>query len=414
MTISKFIRKLLGLQDLKISGFEFREKDLTLVLDIKLSGKSGLCPECQQRGAPVASTPQIREWLDVSLLDTQVVFRYAPREIECSTHGRRQECIPFAAHLSRITHRLEYLLVHHCKAMTQKATAELLHLAPSTLSDLLHRVITRIRAGHKIRGLRKIGIDEISFKKGHKYATIVYDLEKRCVLWVGEGKGRETIDRFFCEALSEHQRLAITEASCDMSETYIGAIKDHCPNATLTLDRFHLVKAMQDAVDEVRKEAWREAEKEDKGFFKGLRWLLRRHATTRSKGQTRTLNKLRTFNRHIWRAWILKDEFDAIFDYVYPGSAEKALRSWVTSARKSRLQPLIRFSSTVMKHLDDIVSFIETRLTNAVSEGLNRIIRMTKNRASGFRNLNAFSDLIYLIVGDVDIQGKIPVKLRTF
>ena len=171
---------------------------------------------------------------------------------------------------------------------------------------------------------------------------------------------------------------------------------------------------MQDAVDEVRKEAWREAEKEDKGFFKGLRWLLRRHATTRSKGQSRTLNKLRTFNRHIWRAWILKDEFDALFDYVYPGSAEKALRSWVTSARKSRLQPLIRFSNTVMKHFDDIVSFIETRLTNAVSEGLNRIIRMTKNRASGFRNLNAFSDLIYLIVGDVDIQGKIPVKFRTF
>lgn len=414
MTISKFIRKLLGLQDLVVSAFEFRENDRALVLDVKPWGQSGLCPECRRRGILVASTPSVREWLDVSVLDTQVVFRYAPREIQCATHGRRQEWIPFAAPLSRITHRLEYLLVYHCKSTTQKAAAEQLHLAPSTLSDLLHRVITRVRAGHRIRGLRKIGIDEISYRKGHKYATVVYDLERRCVLWVGAGKGRETIDRFFKEVLSEYQRQAITEASCDMSETYIGAIKEHCPNATLTLDRFHLVKALQEAVDEVRKEAWREAGKEDKGFFKGLRWLLRRHATTRSKGQTRTLNILRTHNRHIWRAWVLKDEFDAIFDYVYPGSAEKALRSWVTSARKSRLEPLRRFANTVMRHFENIVSFIETRLTNAVSEGLNRIIRMAKNRASGFRNLNAFSDIIYLVAGDVDIQGKIPVRFRTF
>lgn len=414
MTISKFIRKLLCLQDLVVTAFEFRDTDLQLVLDVKPWGQSGLCPECQRRGELVASTPAIREWRDVSVLDTQVVFRYPPREIHCPTHGRRQEWIPFAAPSAQVTHRLDYLVVHHCKGMTQKAASKLLHLAPSTLSDLLHRVITRVREGHRIRGLHKIGIDEISFRKRHKYATIVYDLEKRCVLWVGEGKGRETIDRFFKEALSKEQRMAITEASCDMSEAYIGAIKEHCPNATLTLDRFHLVKGLQDAVDEVRKEAWREADNEGKSFFKGLRWLLRRHADTRSKGQTRTLNKLRTFNRHIWRAWVLKDEFDALFEYVYPGSAEKALRSWVTSARRSRLDPLKKFANTVMDHFDNIVSFIETRLTNAVAEGLNRVIRMAKNRASGFRGLDPFADIIYLIAGDVDIQGKIPVKFRTF
>jgi transposase len=414
MTTSKFIRKLLCLQDLVVTAFEFRERGRELVLDVNPWGQSGLCPECQRRGELVASTPAIREWRDVSVLDAQVVFRYQPREIHCPTHGRRQEWIPFAAPSAQVTHRLDYLIIHHCKAMTQKAAAELLHLAPSTLSDLLHRVVTRVREGHRIRGLRKIGIDEISFRKGHKYATIVYDLEKRCVLWVGEGKGRETIDRFFREALTKEQCQAITEASCDMSEAYMGAIKEHCPNATLTLDRFHLVKGLQDAVDEVRKEAWREADQEDKGFFKGLRWLLRRHQDNRSKGQTRTLNKLRTFNRHIWRAWILKDEFDALFDYVYPGSGKKALRSWVTSARKSRLEPLRTFANTVMVHFDDIVSFIETRLTNAVAEGLNRVIRMAKNRASGFRSLDPFADIIYLIAGDVDIQGKIPVKFRTF
>jgi transposase len=414
MTTSKFIRKLLGFQDLVVSAFEFREYGRALVLDVKPWGQSGLCPECRHRRELVASAPSVREWRDVSVLDTQVILRYAPREIHCPSHGRLQEWVPFAALHSRVTYRLEYLLVHHCKAMTQKVAARLLHLAPSTLSDVLHRVITRVREGHRIRGLRKIGIDEISYRKGHKYATVVYDLEKRCVLWVGEGKGRETIDFFFKEVLSEAQRLAITEASCDMSEAYIGALKEHCPQATLTLDRFHLVKAMQEAVDEVRKEAWREADKEDKSFFKGLRWLLRRHQENRTKGQTRVLNKLRTCNRRIWRAWVLKEEFDALFDYVYPGSASKALRSWVTSARRSRLDPLRKFANTVMGHFDNIVSFIETRMTNAVSEGINRILRMAKNRASGFRGLQPFSDIIYLIAGDVDIQGRIPVKFRTF
>src|SRR5690606_27590390 len=139
MTISKFIRKLLGLQDLVVSAFEFRENDRALVLDVKPWGQSGLCPECRRRGILVASTPSLRERLDVSVLDTQVAFRYAPREIQCAAHGRRHEGIPVPAPLSRLTHRLEYLLVDHCKATTQQAAAEQLHLAPCTLSDLRDR-----------------------------------------------------------------------------------------------------------------------------------------------------------------------------------------------------------------------------------------------------------------------------------
>ena len=102
--------------------------------------------------------------------------------------------------------------------MTQKAAAQLLHIATSTLSDLLHRTIERLREGHRIRGLRSVGVDEISYCKGRKFATIVYDLDRHCVVWVGKGKGRETIDLFFLMELSTKQRAAITSASCDMSQ----------------------------------------------------------------------------------------------------------------------------------------------------------------------------------------------------
>ena len=128
--------------------------------------------------------------------------------------------------------------------MPQKAAAQLMRLPASTLSDLLHRTIGRLREGHRIRGLKIIGVDEISYHKGHKYATLVYDLERSCEVWIGQGKGRAAIDRFFNEALSDYQKARIQAACCDMSQAYIGAIQTHCPNATLVLDRFHIVKAL--------------------------------------------------------------------------------------------------------------------------------------------------------------------------
>jgi transposase len=297
--------------------------------------------------------------------------------------------------------------------MTQKAAAEVLRIPSSTLSNLLHRTITRLRKGHSIRGLRKIGIDEISYAKGHKYATLVYDLERSCVVWVGKGKGRETVDRFFNEALSPFQKKRIRWASCDMSEAYMGAIGEHCPNATLVLDRFHIVKALNSAVDNVRKEQWREAGADERKALKGLRWLLYRHSSTRSRKDTSTLKALERANNRIYRAWRLKDEFEQFWEYTYPGAAERFLKSWTTAALRSRLEPLKKFVRTLRRHFAEILAFVGSRLTNAIAEGLNRIVKIVKNRASGFRNLNAFTDMIFLTVGDVDIPAQIPRSFRT-
>ncbi|MDA8190058.1 MAG: transposase, partial [Gammaproteobacteria bacterium] len=118
-----------------------------------------------------------------------------------------------------------------------------------------------VRTGHKIRGLVTLGADEIAYCKGQKYATIIYDLDRSHVVWVGRGLGRETIDRFFNEQLSDGQKQRIRWASCDMSRAYTGAIKHHCPNATLVIDRFHVVKALNEALDAVRKDEWRGLDK---------------------------------------------------------------------------------------------------------------------------------------------------------
>ena len=409
---TKLLSNLLRLNDVKITYFEFKDRDKELHVGVKPYKNGCRCPKCGRR-CEIVHIARKRSWNDVTILGRKVIFWYAPKEIDCPTHGRVQEEIPWAAPLSRVTYRLEYIICQFGRIMTQKAAADILKLATSTLSDILHRVITRVRTGHKIRGLVTLGVDEISYCKGRKFATIVYDLDRSCVLWVGEGKGRETIDKFFNEELSEYQRLKITWASSDMSRAYTEAIKHHCPNAKLVIDRFHLVKALNEAVDEVRKEEWRDLDVEGRTAIKGLRWLLGMGPGSRTKGHTRFLNSLRRSNRRIHRAWVLKDEFDHFWHYSYLASAESFLKQWMTAALKSRIPSMRTFVETLKVHYANVITFIERPLTNAVGEGINRVLKIVKNRASGFRNLESFTDLIFLTMGDLDIVEQIPAGLRS-
>jgi transposase len=413
MTVCKFIRILLRLKGVLVTKYELKIRDKELNLWVKPHKNGCLCPECKKRRPIVRTMNSFRVWRDLPICGMSVFFWYQPKELRCPIHGRVQEDIPWADSYAHVTYRFEYAMLVYCQIMTQKAAAEILHIAKSTLSDLLHRCIKRIRSRHRIRGLTSIGVDEISYCKGHKYATIVYDLNKARVVWVGQGKGRETIDEFFKEHLSPFQRKQIKWASCDMSQAYIGAIEKHCPNAILVLDRFHIVKALNDAIDEVRKEQWRNAPVDERKALKGLRWLLFKHSSKRSKEDTLVLNALQKGNRRIHRAWVLKDEFEQFWDYKAPWAAERFLNRWITTALKSRLEPIRNFVNMIKKHKNRILSFIASRLTNAKAEGINRIIKIVKNRASGFRSLPPFSDMIFLTIGDLDIPNQIPAKFRT-
>jgi transposase len=298
----RLLSKILRLKNMRITSFHFKDYGRELHLGVKPYKNGCRCPQCGRRGRIVSQGKELRSWEDIALLGRRVLLWYQPKEIACPTHGRAQEQLPWAAPYSRISYRSEWRICRLCQSMTQKAAAELLCMPASTLSDLLHRIITRVRSEHAVRGLKSLGVDEISYKKRHRYATLVYDLDRACVVWVGEGKGRETIDRFFTEVLSPAQKQRIRWASSDMSSAYTEAIKAHCPNATLVIDRFHLVKALNEAVDEVRKEQWRELGPEQRQSVKGLRWLLGMGSATRTKAHTRALNRLARGNRRIYRA----------------------------------------------------------------------------------------------------------------
>jgi transposase len=412
MTSNKLLSCLLKMKGFCVTWFEFTS-DTVMRVGVKPHKTGCRCPKCGRRCEIVRHLSECRSWDDIVVCGRRCIFIYAPKEIYCPTHGRIQEQIPWAAPYARITYRLEHLVLKLSQLMTQRAVCELLHMPKSTLSDLLHRSIQRMREGHCIADIKKLGVDEISYCKGHKYATIIYNLDNASVVWVGPGKGREAIDEFFEKGLTAQQREKIKFASCDMSKAYIGAIEHWCPNAILVLDRFHIVKALNSAVDEVRKQQWREARDNNRKVLKGLRWLLFFHSRNRTKADTRKLNELKKLNRRIWRAWILKDEFEAFWEYVYQGSAESFLKGWIQSAKRSRLKPMKDFAKMLDRHSHRILPFIGSRVTNAMSEGINRVIKIVKNRASGFANLEAFTDMIFLTVGDVDLPAQISTEFHT-
>ena len=170
MSNLKLLSKILRLQSLKITEFWFKNGEQELHLAVKPYKNGCRCPTCGRRGRIVHQTTAWRRWEDIAVMGMRVLLWYAPKEIRCPTHGRVQEDIPWAPANARITYRLEWRICALCQTMTQKAAAAILVLPTSTLSNLLHRVITRVRVGHRIRGVTTLGVDEISFCKGRKLA----------------------------------------------------------------------------------------------------------------------------------------------------------------------------------------------------------------------------------------------------
>jgi len=166
MSILKFIQKLLRIKGYRVVSFTFHNWCKELWLEVKPHKNGARCPKCNRRGKIIRTLEKPRIWRDVPVCGRLLFLIYCPREIQCRKHGRIQENIPWAAANARVTYRFEYSLLSYCSIMTQKAASELLKISTSTLSDMLHRTISRIREGHRIRGLTHIGIDEISYCKG--------------------------------------------------------------------------------------------------------------------------------------------------------------------------------------------------------------------------------------------------------
>jgi transposase len=389
-----FIRKLLRLKAHKVTQVEEGDARVTVHIE-RYQSRLLRCGVCRQRCRDTHGTArEERRWRDLSLRDRELVLCYRPRRVKCPRCGVRVEDFPWAEPWARVTRVLGRAVAVMARKLSGKETAEHFGLNWKTVAAVVRRAVA-YGLRHRKRGpLHVIGIDEVSRRKGHHYLTVVYDLERGVLLWVGEDRTTETLVKFFCE-LGRRRCRTIRIVCMDMWAAYLRAVRERAPQAEILFDRFHLVQHLNRAVDEVRRQEMRRLSARERVFFKHSRFLLLKNPWNLKADEKERLSTLVRWNTPIVRAWYLKESFQLFWEYRQPGRAEAYIERWMHSAMRSRLEPIKQFVRLVRSHLDGILAWTRTRVSNGAVEGMNNKIKLISHRSFGFRDPRNFVAAIY-------------------
>jgi len=232
--------------------------------------------------------------------------------------------------------------------------------------------------------LHVIGIDEVSRRKGQQYLTLVYDLARRRVVWIGKDRDEGTLQRFFAW-LGWRRTRPIRVVCCDMWRPYLASLRTAAPQATVVFDRFHLTRSAADAVDTVRRQMWRQLAVAERPTFQRTRFLWLKNPAKLRRDERPRLSGLLRLNAPIVKAYLLKEDLRRFWDYRSSAWAEDHLRQWLWRASHSRLAPLTKLAKTIRTHRDGILAWTRLRVTNGALEGMNNKVKAISHRAFGFR-----------------------------
>ena len=240
-----------------------------------------------------------------------------------------------------------------------------------------------------------IGIDEVSPRKGQVYLTVVYDLARRALLWAGEDRTEEAVRKFFTGEMGR-RRCHTLRVVCMICELlYAKLVREYAVNAQILFDRFHIVKHLNEAVDEARRALWRQLTSKERVDFKGTRWLLLKNPWNLSSHQKERLSTLIRWNAPLVRALYLKESFQLFWSYKQPWRAKQHLYKWMNSAMRSGLEPFKKFARMLPSHLDGVLAWTKFRVSNGAVEGMNNKIESISHRSFGFRSADHFIVAIF-------------------
>jgi transposase len=362
------------------------------------------CGVCRRRSPGFDLGEGRRRW---RALDLGTTFAYveadAPR-VACRRHGVVVCAVPWARHKSRFTRAFEDQVAWLAVNCSKSAVAALMRIAWRTVGGICERVAAEAkREVDLLAGLRRIGIDEISHRKGQRYLTVVVCHDSGRLVWAAAGRDRATVEAFL-DALGEERCRELELVSCDMAAWIAGPISERCPKAELCLDPFHVVQLATDALDEIRREIWNEARRAGQTALatelKGARFALWKNPENLTARQQAKLSDIERINRRLYRAYLLKEQLRQI--YRLPAEqAAGLLERWLAWARRSRLAPFRKLARTITDQRAGILAAIEHGLSNARVEAINTQIRLITRRAFGFHSANALIALAMLSLADL-------------
>jgi len=403
--IETFIRKQLRLKAHTVTRVE--ETDQGMIVRIDRLGRRLLrCGVCRLRCREVHSVRKERTWRDLSMRKLRLILRYRPRRVNCPRCGVRVEDFPWARPWARVTTALAEAVATLARQLSWKATAREYGLNWKSVAAIVKRAVQYGLEKRRRPPVHVIGIDEVSRRKGQVYLTVVYDLERRVLLWVGEDRTEEAVRKFFTEELGRRRCGTLRVVCLDMWAPYAKLVREHARNAQILFDRFHIVKHLHEAVEEVRRSLWRQLSCQERVSFKGTRWLLLKNPWNLTPDQRERLSTLVRWNTPLVRAWYLKEAFQLFWTYKQPWRAEQHLRKWMNAAMRSKLEPFKKFVRLLRAHLDGILAWTKIRLSNGALEGMNNKIKSISHRAFGFRLAENFIVAIYHCCARLPIPGE--------
>ena len=312
---------------------------------------------------------------------------------------------PWAGKLSGFTLLFEALLIGLCHHMPVHQVSKMTNVSDFKLWRLLDLYVGAARFEDDYSGVTAVGMDETSVAKGHQYISVFVDMLQRRTLYVADGKSASTVKEFV-EHLRHHggKPKQITDVSCDMSPAFIKGVTEHLPNAAITFDKFHILKIINDAVDEVRRE-----EAKTNPLLKGTRYVFLKNDANLTATQRQQKQELQVsaMNLQSMEALRMRENFQAIYRVFTTGQFVKYLRQWVKWVRNCGLKPMESAAATILRHWSGIVRWKQSQLNNGILEGLNSVIQAAKRKARGYKPKH-FATIAYLITGKLDLSKVNP------
>ena len=428
MRVSSAFSRLLALAGVWVRSVSF-ESD-RIVVRVALRARRLHCPKCAYSTRwreNVQPHDSVWRHLDLGVWRCEVHARL--RRLCCPVHGVLVEAVPFARDGARFTRDFEDLIAWLATSTDKTATCRLTRIDWATIGRIIERVgAEHLADGDRLSDLSEISIDEVAWRKGHRYLTLVGDHQRRCIVWGCEGKGQAAADRFFAELdppvpqpepaeppacaevdLPVGQRAEqLTAVTMDMGEGYAKSVREHAPQAVICIDNYHVVALATRALDEVRREHWNllrtGGDRAGAKAFKDSRWSLLKNPEALTDSQTDTLTAIHAAGGKVPRAWAMKEMVRQIFAAgLSVETVDELISRLLARLSRSRLPAFIRLGRTIRKHRHGILAARRLGLSNARAEAMNNRAKLIVRRAYGFHTANAALALIHLSCGPIKL-----------
>jgi transposase len=396
--VSTAFNRMLAIPGASVTAVAFTDNGI--VVSLRRRSRRHRCP-CGHR-AP-GYDRSTRRWRHLDLAASKLWLEAEIWRVDCGSCGRvRTEEVPWARPGARLSRDLEDVIAWLAQRTDKTAICRLLRVGWTTVQAVVTRVVGDHLDDRRLDGLVNLGVDEISYKRGHQYLTVVADHDTGRVVWVAEGRTQAALAGFF-DALGPERRAQVKAVSMDMATIYRDATRRAVPHAAICFDPFHLVAWANQALDSVFQRVDRHASELTGRDWRTARYALRAGAERLGDRHHQLLAVIERDRSELFEAWQLKEEFRALFQTVEPDDAAHYLRDWIDRCVASGLTAMTNLAKKIDRNFEGIVNTVRLGLSNSRLEGINAKIRLINRRGFGHPNGRNLAAMIHLCLGGITI-----------